>query len=110
MSKIDEYRIAQDQANRFKAFLDSACDPKCDKFGAVVLLKDTYKGYYGSSSCSSWPDDLIIAVGKEMTGQLRGFIRAAAQTAEKTAETARKAAETEAYAVLKITQKEAISG
>lgn len=100
MSKIDDYRIAKARAERFRRTLEAVSQSNCDKFGARVSIKETYIGYYGDSSAHAWSDELTAAVVAEIEKQLRGFIRAAVNTAEAAAERARKDAETEAREVL----------
>jgi hypothetical protein len=100
MAKIDDYKKAKAHAESLRNFLKSSRDGSCDKFGAAVKLSDTYKGYYGSSSCSAWPDEVIKVVQTEAALALRELIERAVLKAEKVAEVARRAAAEEAREVL----------
>ena len=100
MAKIDDYLKAKRHAENLRSFAKDCRSGSCDKFGAVVNLTDTYKGYYGSSSCGSWPDVVVKAITDEIVGALREFADRAADVAELTANKARREAEDEAREVL----------
>ena len=100
MSKIDEYKQAKARADVFRNFLTRCTRGDCDKFGAEVKIADSYMGFYGNSSCGSWPDEIVKAVAGEIKADWRALIRRATENAEREAEKARRAAADEAREVL----------
>jgi hypothetical protein len=100
MAKIDDYKRAKAHAESLRNFLKSSRDPGCDKFGASVKVSDTYKGYYGNSSCSAWPDAIVKAVQEETVLAFKELIERAVVKAERAAEKARREAADEAREVL----------
>ncbi len=100
MAKIDDYLIAKGHAKNLREFAQSCRSGDCDKFGAVVKLTETYKGYYGSSSCGEWPPAVVTAVTAEIVASLREFADRAAVVAERAADKARRDAEGEAKEIL----------
>ncbi len=100
MTKIEAYNNAKRVLEARKALQKQANDTNCDKFGATVTVKDSYAGYYGSSSVSKWGPESEKAVSDELYKLLRIAIGNAVKTAERDVALAKQAAEAEAREVL----------
>ena len=101
VTKVERFKEQRRVADRMQAFANAVSNEhRCDKFGASVELKATYKGEYGSSSIFVWPDIVISRMEFEISKDLRSIAQSAAKRAEKDAEEARVAAKAEAEKIL----------
>lgn len=100
MSKIDDYLVEKAKAAALRTFAESIARKDCDKIGATVVISTTFRGYYGSSSVSAWPDEVIAAMEREVLAHLAYLASKSAERAEKIAEEHRKAAREEVAEVL----------
>jgi hypothetical protein len=108
MSKIDDYNKAKVRYNSFASYArDAENIGLCDKLGAQIVIKETYRGYYGNSSCGSWSDEVAAAVKAWMESHVRMAMRDIAAKAAIDMEKARGAAQEEAREILGVTAKAA---
>lgn len=104
MGKIDDYNKARIRYDTFASYArDAENAQRCDKLGARITINETYRGYYGDSSCYSWNDDVIHAVKEWMESHVRMALRDIAANAAIEMEDARKAARNEALDIIKDT-------
>lgn len=102
MKTIQDYRMERGKLASLEEFLNRIKHPQADKFGADVELKGTYLGFYGSSSCSGWPDLVKELVEKRLGSReflVKAIEAAIVEQAKVVKETAREAVE-DATAVL----------
>ena len=76
MSKIDDFNASKAKLERIGQFATSAQDSgNVDKFGAKIVLSDTYLGFYGNSSCGSWGNEVISEMERQIKIELRGLAK-----------------------------------
>jgi len=108
MSKIEAYKEAKDHADEAWAIAlavegGHVGHRRMDKFGISrfsINRNNTYKGYEGSSSTSSWSDLLVRETERQIEMDLRATMRRIAERLSDEAEKARLDAIEEAKAVI----------
>jgi len=101
MSKIDDFKVVKDRMDKAVQFAKEVQDRKhADKFGAKVVITESYLGYYGNSSTHRWGDNIIIEMEKQIAIDFRMIAERMADRMTREAESVRKLAIEEAQMVL----------
>ena len=100
MTRLEKFHEAKRLVDALKAHIEAGKDSRCDKFGCTVKISDTYKGYYGNSSCSSWADGVVKALERVAAANHVTLATWALAAAEREMALAAKAAQDEANEVL----------
>ena len=104
MTKIETYQKAKTEVEKLEKFIKNWNDSQCDKKGIRFNNVETYMGWYGNSSVSSWDESVVSNMKTIMSEQIPYLAELALEKAKKSAELKRLDAKNEAMEILKETE------
>ena len=105
MTKIEVYQKAKQEVEKLEKFITNWNDSSCDKKGMRFNNVETYMGWYGNSSVSSWDESVLSNMKEIISEQIPCLAVLALEKAKKNAEKKRIEAQEEARAILIETEK-----
>ena len=112
MNKLEQYKTQKRKLSNLTSFKALLSKSSTDKQGITVQITKSYKGAYGNSSVSSWPDLIVEEVANSMMSKdvYLHALNLAINRAQVDMEKAKADAQEEAREVLAATEEDSDDG